>query len=59
MQKESKCALNIRDFPAQLRWNCRQKAAREKLTLNQFVIKALTSATADVKPDIPKNSKKG
>jgi hypothetical protein len=42
-------ALNVRDFPADLRWACNAKASLLRMTLAEFVRKTLEDATADVK----------
>jgi hypothetical protein len=46
MAKESKCALNVRGFPKDLKWKCRQRAAAEQKTLGQFVESELRKAVA-------------
>jgi hypothetical protein len=43
--KESTCALNLRTFPKELKWKCKQKAAAEHKTLGQFVEDELRKAT--------------
>ena len=44
MSKESKCALNVRGFPKELKWKCKEKAAAEKKTLGQFIEAELRKA---------------
>ena len=43
----SATALNIRNFPQDLLWHCRQKAAQRRQTLREFVIEVLRKATAE------------
>jgi hypothetical protein len=38
-------ALNIRNFPQELMWKCRERALQKRITLRQFVIDALRNAT--------------
>lgn len=40
-------ALNVRSFPRELLWRCRALAASKQLTLREFVIEALTTATVE------------
>ena len=40
-------ALNVRPFPEDLLWSCREKAARRRLHLREFVIDVLKKATAE------------
>jgi hypothetical protein len=47
MKSEPKGALNIRGFPKDLIWKCKQKAAEKKMTLAEFVIWALRSAISE------------
>jgi hypothetical protein len=42
-------ALNIRNFPKDLRWACGAKANLRRQDLREFVIQVLQDATADVK----------
>jgi hypothetical protein len=44
MAKRPKCALNLRGFPSDLKWECREQAASEKKTLGQFVEAELRKA---------------
>lgn len=37
-------ALNIRNFPEDLRWLCRERANRDRVSLRNFVIAALRDA---------------
>jgi hypothetical protein len=40
-------ALNIRNFPQDLVWRCRERAAQKRMTLREFVIEALRTATSE------------
>ncbi len=40
-------ALNIRDFPEDLRWLCREQANRARISLREFVIASLRRATEE------------
>jgi hypothetical protein len=42
-------ALNVRDFPEDLRWACTAKAALRREDLREFVIGVLREATSDVR----------
>ena len=42
--RDPKCSLNLRGFPVDLKWKCREKAAQEKETLAQFVERVLREA---------------
>jgi hypothetical protein len=45
-QDETEAALNIRNFPADLLWKCREQAAQRRMTLRNFVIETLQTATS-------------
>ena len=45
----SESALNIRNFPTDLRWACNAKASIQRQDLREFVIQVLQQATTDVK----------
>jgi hypothetical protein len=38
-------ALNIRNFPDELRWLCRERASQERISLREFVIASLRRVT--------------
>lgn len=42
---EETAALNIRNFPDELRWLCRERASQERISLREFVIASLRRAT--------------
>jgi predicted HicB family RNase H-like nuclease len=44
MSKERNKTLNIRDFPADLYWKCKARAAQQKKTLKKFVEGVLRAA---------------
>ena len=48
-KREQSVALNIRDFPADLRWACNAKASLTRKDLREFVIECLQAATNDIK----------
>ena len=45
----STTALNVREFPAELLWQLKEAAARERLTLREYVIKVLRKALASAR----------
>jgi hypothetical protein len=45
--KDPKCALNLRGFPFDLKWKCREMAAKKKETLAQFVERTLREAVTE------------
>ena len=45
----STIALNVREFPAELLWQLKEAAARERLTLREYVIKVLRKALASAR----------
>lgn len=40
-------ALNIRNFPSDLRWTCKEAAGHAKTSLTKWVIKVLREAAED------------
>jgi hypothetical protein len=44
VDKPKKCSLNIREFPADLRWKCKAIASDKKMKLADWVIQVLTEA---------------
>lgn len=54
MSDEPKCALNLRGFPADLKWKLREKAAQQKMSLLQFVEKVLRAAVQDEQAEAAK-----
>jgi hypothetical protein len=47
LQPKPAAALNIRNFPDELRWLCRERANQERMSLRQFVIVTLKRATEE------------
>jgi hypothetical protein len=44
-ESQTDTALNIRNFPDDLRWLCRQRASQERVSLRDYVIASLKQAT--------------
>jgi hypothetical protein len=59
MADEPKIALNVRDFPSDLRWKCKRAADGRRMTLREFVIDILRGATKDEPELKPAKGKKG
>jgi len=47
-EKQGKKArpLNLRDFPDDLYWKCKEQAAKRHMTLKQFIVQALQREVA-------------
>lgn len=39
--------LNLRDFPEDLYWKCKIRAAENRITLKKFVVRALQRAVSE------------
>ena len=48
VENDAKCALNVREFPEDLKRKCKIAATHKRLTLTNFIIQSLKDATADV-----------
>lgn len=47
MPSDPNKALNIRDFPDDLRWKCKRVASDKRKTLREFVISVLRKAVEE------------